>query len=372
MKVFRLLIFLLVIFARQNDSFSQTGDVTAKVNEIANKYLSNPNNVGLAIGIYRKNINPEKKSVPEYFYFGEIKKNSGIKPDDNTIFKVGSIGKTFSAMLLSYFITHKEYNVTLNDYISKFLPENIKPPYFKTRDGSEFEITLLDLATHFSSLPRTPPNIVPPPDYTIEKLNQYLETSFLKTKPGTAFLYSNLGFGVLGYIMTLIGKKSYQQLENEIFCNALGMNDTRIELNKEQQSRLATSYRKSRAKKFNVITSPGFYGSGGNYSTMNDMMKYLSYNLGFENVSINSLLDTLHAIRKDTGKPFLKWMGLGWQISEIYNKPGTKFIWKDGATNGYTSYIAFDTKSKTGVVVLSNSSGASDIGNQIINILNKE
>lgn len=172
--------------------------------------------------------------------------------------------------------------------------------------------------------------------------------------------------------MTLIGKKSYQELENEIFGDALEMNDTRIELNKEQQSRLATSYKKGRAKKFNVITSPGFYGSGGNYSTIKDLMKYLSYNLGFENVSINSLLDTLHVIRKETGKPFLKWMGLGWQMSEIYNKPGSIFIWKDGSANGYTAYIAFELKSKTGVVVLSNSSGASDIGNQIINLLNKE
>lgn len=178
MIVSRLLSFLLLIFTWENISFSQTGDVTAQVNEIADKYLSNPDNTGLAIGLYRKKINPEEKPVPEFFYYGEVKKNSGIKPDANTIFKIGSVGKTFTSVLLAYFVTHKEYNVSLNDYISKFLPEYIKPPYFKARDGKEFEITLLDLATHFSSLPRTPPNIVPPPDYTIEKLDQYLETSF--------------------------------------------------------------------------------------------------------------------------------------------------------------------------------------------------
>ncbi len=194
----------------------------------------------------------------------------------------------------------------------------------------------------------------------------------LPYKPGTKFLYSNLGFGLLGHVVSLIGKKPFGELVVEIVCNALDMPDTRIELSDEQKERLATGYVNGRATEFARETSPAYLGAGGHYSTMHDMMNYLGYNLGFKDVAINSLLGMLHEPRKQLPKEG-NWVGLAWQMNPLRKNSSIQFIWKDGATSGYTSYICWVKETKTGVVVIGNSSkGVDNTAVQIIRLLNPE
>jgi serine-type D-Ala-D-Ala carboxypeptidase/endopeptidase len=69
--------------------------------------------------------------------------------DGDTIFEIGSISKVFTSLLLADMVNRKE--VTLDDPAAKYLPENVKLP---ERSGKS--ITLLDLSTHTSGLPRLP------------------------------------------------------------------------------------------------------------------------------------------------------------------------------------------------------------------------
>lgn len=375
MKIkFTFLNIIAVLFLSFSNSYSQTdSSIQIQIDKIASDYLSNPDNAGLIIGIYPKPDSRQMNAAPpapQFFYYGEVKKGTGVLPDDKTIFKMGSVGKTFCAMQLAHYVCDPSSEVALSDPINKYLPAGMTLPEWRDQNGNVTYITLLDLATHFSSLPRVPSNRVKPPGYTVEMLYTYLQKYKLKSQPGTKFLYSNLGFGLLGDIMTIIGKKDFQTLENEIFTNALGMVDTKISLNDEQLKRLAYSYIKGKETEFYGVTSPAFYGAGGNFSTMSDMIKYLAYNMGYVNTPLNTMLDTLHKVRMTTGHPNLKWMGLGWQIGTLTTgNTNNELIWKDGSTDGFTTWVGWVDATKTGIVVLSNTSGATGVAMKVIKVL---
>ena len=98
----------------------------------------------------------------------------------------------------------KRGEVKLDDPVSKFLPSTVKTP---TRGGRE--ITLLDLATHTSALPRLPANFAPKDnqnpyaDYTVEQMYDFLSKFAPTRDTGAQYEYSNLGMGLLGHILSL-------------------------------------------------------------------------------------------------------------------------------------------------------------------------
>src|SRR5918998_1568915 len=92
--------------------------------------------------------------------------------------------------------------VALTDPVAKHLPASVRVPSRGSR-----QITLQDLATHRSGLPRWPDNHGPATssqhfaDYPIEKLYAFLSNHSLRRDPGTELEYSNLGFGLLGHAL---------------------------------------------------------------------------------------------------------------------------------------------------------------------------
>ena len=109
-------------------------------------------------GILQQRIEYAKKSVgivvglvdekgARVITYGKANQNSNLALDGNTVFEIGSVTKVFTATLLADMVERGE--VSLNDPISKYLPKTVKTPM---RDGKE--ITLFDLATQTSGLPR--------------------------------------------------------------------------------------------------------------------------------------------------------------------------------------------------------------------------
>jgi CubicO group peptidase (beta-lactamase class C family) len=92
--------------------------------------------------------------------------------------------------------------VALDDPAGKYLREHVTMP---ERSGKS--ITLLDLATHTSGLPRLPGNMKvdnaanPYVDYSLDDLYQFLSGYTLPRDPGSEFEYSNLGAGLLGHLL---------------------------------------------------------------------------------------------------------------------------------------------------------------------------
>src|SRR6185369_7618589 len=173
--------------------------------------------------------------------YGKANQDGNRALDGNTVFEIGSVTKVFTATLLADMVERGE--VSLNDPISKYLPKTVKTP---TRDGKE--ITLLDLATQTSGLPRLPANFAPKDpgnpyaDYSVDQLYAFLSSYTLTRGIGEKYEYSNLGVGLLGHILSLRAGTDYEALVRKRICQPLKMEDTGITLTPGMKTRLTTGH----------------------------------------------------------------------------------------------------------------------------------
>ncbi|HKD66760.1 MAG TPA: serine hydrolase [Candidatus Binataceae bacterium] len=296
---------------------------------------------------------------------GETVRGSGLTPDGATIFELGSITKTFTATLLALYA--RQGIVRLDDPLQNYVPPGITVPVWDDR-----QITLLDLATHTAGLPKDPP-LFGIRHLSDRRMYQLLDGYQLKRPPGQQFEYSNWGFALLAHALTrAAGSRYYQPLVERDICLPLGMTDTRVELTPAEIPRRAQGYRKDGfLARFEMPTWPAFNGAGALRSTMNDMLRYLAFNMGLTSSGLASLLPTLqrrwHPTMRAGG-----YVGLAWQMMPLRGT-GLTVIWKDGGTLGFSSFIAFVRETGTGVVVLVNQSfPAARVALPIIRILNRQ
>jgi CubicO group peptidase (beta-lactamase class C family) len=253
--------------------------------------------------------------------------------------------------------------VSLNDPISKYLPKTVKTP---TRDGKE--ITLLDLATQTSGLPRLPTNFErkdpqnPYADYSVDQMYSFLSSYTLTRGIGEQYEYSNLGVGLLGHILTLRAGTDYEALVRKRICEPLRMSDTKIKLTSEMLARLATGHNQA-LKPVPNWDLPTLAGAGALRSTVNDMLKFVAANLGLTKSPLLVAMQKAQQSQRETGQPDLS-IGLNWHILKKFD---SEMIWHNGGTGGYHSFIGFDKKNRKGVVVLSNSANdIDDIGRHLL------
>lgn len=115
-----------------------------RVDALAKPLIEKKKAFGIVVGI----ITPDGKR--EFFCYGTTKAG-GPEPTPDTLFEIGSVSKPITALLLALMV--EEGAVKLDDPVQKYLPKEIVVP----RRGKH-EITLLELVTHTSGLPRNPPN----------------------------------------------------------------------------------------------------------------------------------------------------------------------------------------------------------------------
>lgn len=281
-----------------------------------------------------------------------------IKPDENTIYEIGSITKVFTSLVLSKMYLRGE--LALNDPISKFLPKGIKTPF---RNGKE--ISLLNLATHTSGMPRFPYNVSPKDldqpynDYGVNKLYEYIDGFQPTYDIGSRWKYSNIGYGVLGRVITLVSGKKFESLVIEEICNPLQLGNTVITLNDKQRSNMAVGH--TEAGMPVEITQLGEISAGGALrSNINDLLTFAEANLGLKETPLFPAMELTHIarVKKDGDDTFNT---MGWTlVSE-------GLLFKDGGMPGFRTFIGIDKKNKRGVVVLSNSNNSvTDIGRFIL------
>ena len=293
--------------------------------------------------------------------YGKPVQNSNQVLDGDSVFEIGSVTKVFTATLLADMVERGE--VSLSDPISKYLPRTVKTP---TRDGKE--ITLLDLATQTSGLPRLPTNFAPKDpqnpyaDYSVDQLYAFLSGYNLTRGIGEKYEYSNLGVGLLGHILALRAGTDYETLVRKRICQPLKMSDTKIKLTPEMQARLATGHNQT-LKPVGNWDLPTLAGAGALRSTVNDMLKFVAANLGLKKSPLLAAMEKAQQSQRETGQADLS-IGLNWHILKKFN---SEMIWHNGGTGGYHSFIGLDKKNRKGVVVLSNSANdIDDIGRHLL------
>jgi CubicO group peptidase (beta-lactamase class C family) len=285
------------------------------------------------------------------FSFGNMSTRHNIPVNENTLFNIGSITKTFTTLLLADMV--KQGLVNLTDPIERYLPSSVKVPEFNGQ-----KITLEHLATHTSGLPEFPPNLLDNNGNIIESYNanqlyQALSNTKLTRAPGSQFQYSSFGMGLLGQILSLKAGVSYNQLVKDRILNVLGMNDTKITLSQNEiNNSFPVGHRGG--KEITTPKIPMILADAGAYhSTAPDMLKYISANLGLIHTKLDDAMKLQHLIRHTgvNANPmnYTEYVGLGWRILTNF---GTEVIAHTGAINGWNANVAFVPSKQIGVVAL--------------------
>jgi D-alanyl-D-alanine-carboxypeptidase/D-alanyl-D-alanine-endopeptidase len=283
--------------------------------------------------------------------------------DGETVFEIGSITKVFTAILLVEMADRGE--VRLDDPVAKYLPSTVRIPERGSR-----KITLLDLTTQMSGLPRMPDNFRPKDvtnpyaDYTAEQMFEFLGRHELARDIGAQFEYSNLGVGLLGQALTHRAGKSYDALVQERILKPLKMDHSGVALTPWMRTHLA----KGHNAQGNVTSNwdiPAFAGAGALRSTMNDMLLFARANLGIlataqqsspEIRRLQGLMQQTHKIQKSIGRADTS-IGMGWVVQTVKDR---EVVWHNGGTGGYRTWMGLDKAQKVAAIVLTNSSLSND------------
>lgn len=280
-------------------------------------------------------------------FFGIIKVNDTLHNIENAhaAFEIGSITKVFTSTLLCQYVIQGLVN--LNDPIQKYLPFTLNK-----REAKAHTITLKHLANHTSGLPRLPEDFGatitnpenPYQDYNKEKLEKYLQEDVkLHHSPGEQHEYSNVGVGILGYILSNVTGQAYAALLQENIFMPLNMLNTSIG-SENLHTKLVTGRDASGNPTMNWDLN-ALQGAGAILSTSEDLAKFLKANLK-ENAVYELQQKKTFSIDQHMD------IALGWHI--MHTAEGKRWYWHNGGTGGYRSCLALNMNTKKAIVILSN------------------
>ena len=303
--------------------------------------------------------------------------------DADTEFEIGSITKTFTCAALASLVD--EGTVRLDEPLAALLPDWTVPDY----QGRK--ITLNDLATHRSGLPRMPHMpmkgatldgllfrglIDPYRNGTPEYVRGFLAQYRLAREPGSQDEYSNLGVGLLGYALATKTRQPYESLIKQRILEPLGMRDTGVHMSAEQGARFPQGYiGPVRLGRLRVVFpmsrwtfAEGFQGCGSINSTVHDMLKYVRANIAAPEGLLGRTLARIQEPQADVRDIDNCKIGLG-MFSMTIKGLDDFMYWHNGGTGGYNSFMAFSKKSKVGVVMLATGVCDEELGRALIKAL---
>jgi CubicO group peptidase (beta-lactamase class C family) len=243
----------------------------------------------------------------------------------------------------------ERHKVKLDEPVRELLP----PGTVAKPDGAE--ITLLDLVTQHSGLPRMPDNFHPADlqdpyaDYRPRNLYEFIAKHGVSKPANPGFNYSNLGVGLLGQALSNRAAMTYPELLKAEITGPLALRDTVVKLSPEQDKRFAAGH-DAKHQTVHAWNLDALAGAGAIRSTAGDMLMYLEAQLHPGQVKDQTLASALkmsHELRADA-LPTMK-IGFAWLF-----ETNTGNFWHNGGTGGYSSYALFNPAEDYAVVVLFN------------------
>ncbi len=325
---------------------------------------------GLALGIVVDGVLVHEKGI------GVVDLESKKAPDADTVFRIGSLTKAFTA--LSLLALRDDGKLSLDDPLARWIPEAGQLVY-PTRDSKP--IVLRQLLTHTSGLPRlgsfnyTRADVGPTEREVIDSLKGFS----LENAPSTAFVYSNLGFSLLGIVVGRAAATPYRAFVASRIFRPLGMSSSGFDEAEIPKDRFATGYKRGPGARA-VVASPwrlgASEGAGGIYSTVRDMSRYLAFELEaypprsdddagpIKRASVRELhtaaatANGLHVSERanpakgeHTVNAVASGYGFGWGVALTCDMT---LVSHEGAVDGFASRITMVPDRGVGVVVLAN------------------
>ncbi|MEO7988535.1 MAG: serine hydrolase domain-containing protein [Chryseolinea sp.] len=274
-----------------------------------------------------------------------------ILADTSTIYRTGSISKSFTAFLMMQLV--EEGLIKVNDPIELYLPEIRELKGY----SDSTKITFLQLSTHMSGLIREPElegAASGPIENWESKIIQSIPKTSFENRPGEQFNYSNIGYGILGLSLSRAAKRPFVELVKDKIFIPLKMNNSYFQIPNDKTARFAKGMDGGPFGEIDVETpriehaGRGYkVPNGGIYSTPNDLAKFMISNMGYRALLKPETLNLMQTGKSSAGDSY----GLGFFIS---GGNGITIIEHSGSVSGYTAQLAFDRDSKYGVVIMRN------------------
>jgi CubicO group peptidase (beta-lactamase class C family) len=276
---------------------------------------------------------------------------AGKTPPEKIVFEIGSITKVFTGLLLAQAVVEKK--VTLETTVSSLLD-----PKLKFADPRVAAITLKQLSTHTSGLPRLPDNLDvgaveddPYAHYDEKLLIAYLTSAKLDGEGPYSCSYSNLGVGLLGHLLGKVYGMSWEKAMVTKICLPLGLNDTAV--HPGPNLLLATPHAEAKVVKpwsFDAVA-----GAGALRSTAADLMKFGEAMLHPEQTPLKDAFAI--ALQAQADAPAMGGqIGLGVFLGK---REGEMFFSHDGGTGGYSSSLQVIPSKEVVLVALINNNSLS-------------
>jgi D-alanyl-D-alanine-carboxypeptidase/D-alanyl-D-alanine-endopeptidase len=326
--------------------------IDAAVGKAGKALMSNPQMVGLSVGIY--------KDGKTYTYnYGEVEKGKRQPPTHDTLYAIASITKTFTGTLLAQAAVEKK--LRLDDDVRKYLDGN-----YPNLEYQGEPIRLFHLINHRAGLPfllPDEPQYLPgydnqPPAAWLVRIRElykhYTKNDFyndlhrvkLEAVPGTKFQYSNAGAQLAGYILERLYGMSYEEIVRSKILKPLKMNSTKIMLTESERRRAAKGYDDQGSVMSDYVPDQ-LQAAGALKSTAADMLNYVRWQLEEKDKAVK----LSHQPTWSDGNGYST--GLNWQMLKSSEN---RVIWQEGNTPGFNSYCVIYPELNIGIVVLTNES----------------
>lgn len=320
-------------------------------------FMKDSSRVGLSVGIL--------DNGNEYIYnYGEVVKGSKKKPTKNTIYEIGSITKTFTALLIAHAIN--DHKLDINEDIRKYLPGKYPNIQYPGPHGGPLKLGYL--ISHTSQLPFS----VPKEDVTVftreDFLNELHKIKLDTLRPFT-YRYSNFGYEILGYILETIYHKPYEELVKQLITDPLKMTMTKVTYSASEKINLCKGYDIHKTEMPRIQNSfPAekiFPSAGSISSTITDMLKYIKYQMAEKDIIVK-MTHRITYFGEDA-------IGFQWDIGKTWD--WNYYIRGNGGTKGYSSFCVMYPDYNIGIILLSNQAGGDalrklyETANEIFDVL---
>lgn len=339
--------FLLVVVFVATLSIGFAQNKTAQLDELLDKYTKYGQFNGSVLVADNGKVIYKKG-------FGMANMEWDIPNAPDTKFRLGSITKQFTSMLIMQLVA--EGKVDLQANISEYLPEY--------PEANANKITIHHLLTHTSGIPNYTsfPNFfkeLSRNPYTPTEMLAWFADAALEFTPGERFAYSNSGYIVLGAIIEKVTGKSYEEVLQQKIFDSLKMKNSGFDHYKTVLKKRASGYEMKGDIPENApyidMSSP--YAAGALYSTVEDLYLW-DQALYTEKLLPKQYRDMMF---ERYISAFGQHYGYGWVTGEIpigNTEETVQVITHGGGINGFNTLITRIPADKSLVVLLNNTGGA--------------
>jgi len=274
--------------------------------------------------------------------------------DTATIYRTGSISKTFTAFLMMLLM--QDSIIHLNDPVELYLPEIKKLKGY----SDATKITFLQLATHTSGLIREPELLTAasgPIQQWENKVLQSIPTTSFEFTPGERYSYSNIGYGILGLALSKAAHKPFTELIQKRIFEPLHMNSSYFIIPNEKIADLSAGMQELSGGRVDTKTPLSEHDgrgykvpNGGIYSTPNDLARFMLCLMG-KSSPLLSDQNLAMMQKKLTVIGDQNYYGIGLFINQ---QEGLTIVNHGGAVAGYTANFAFAKENQYGIVLMRN------------------